>query len=191
MEMHELNLTLNEQNLNMRFFIFESASFISSIINLSVGVRLDIKCISTHFFHDGNIFQWQNHFDIFSIYIYISFENSNNLEKEKENLLKSASIVTVKDNGCGNHKNVITTRTEISHNNKPKGIPITSQQMSTNQNKSNNAKRRKAEDKMAMIFIAIVTGWLVTNFPRICLNFQEVLNVEKQQKCMELHPNSL
>ena len=57
MEMHELNLTLNEQNLNMRFFIFESASFISSIINLSVGVRLDIKCISTHFFHDGNIFQ--------------------------------------------------------------------------------------------------------------------------------------
>ena len=43
----------------------------------------------------------------------------------------------------------------------------------------NNAKRRKAEDKMAMIFIAIVTGWLVTNFPRICLNFQEVLNVEK------------
>merc|ERR1712223_109538 len=44
---------------------------------------------------------------------------------------------------------------------------------------------------MAMIFIAIVTGWLVTNFPRICLNFQEVLNVKKQQKCMELHPNSL
>ena len=112
------------------------------------------------------------------------------MEDEKENLLKSASIVTVKDNGISNNKNVIT-RTEISHNNKPKGIPITSPTTTaTNQNKSNNAKRRKAEDKMAMIFIAIVTGWLVTNFPRICLNFQEVLNVEKLQLCIQ-HSNSL
>ena len=83
------------------------------------------------------------------------------------------------------------TTTEISTNNKPKGIPITSSTTIANQNKSNNAKRRKAEDKMAMIFIAIVTGWLVTNFPRICLNFQEVLNVEKQQICMEQYPGRL
>ena len=58
------------------------------------------------------------------------------------------------------------------------------------QNKSNNARRRKAEDKMAMIFIAIVTGWVVTNFPRICLNFQEVLNVDNMRACMEEYPNS-
>ena len=54
--------------------------------------------------------------------------------------------------------------------------------------KSNNARRRKAEDKMAMIFIAIVTGWLFTNFPRIFLNFQEILNVEHVQACMDAFP---
>ena len=115
--------------------------------------------------------------------------NSSNSVKENENLQKSASIVTVKDNGNSSQRNMITT-TEISPNNKPKGTPIASSTTITNQNKSNNAKRRKAEDKMAMIFIAIVTGWLVTNFPRICLNFQEVLNVEKQQMCMQ-HSDSL
>ena len=136
------------------------------------------------------IFSLSNFFDI--LYIIYSYTlNSTCLEKEKDHLLKSASIVRIKDNGSSNQKNVIT-KTEISPNTRPKGIPITSPATTaTNQNKSNNAKRRKAEDKMAMIFIAIVTGWLVTNFPRICLNFQEVLNVNKQQECMKLHPHSL
>ena len=124
-------------------------------------------------------------------FIYFYTLNSTCLEKEKEHLLKSASIVRIKDNGSSNQKNVIT-KIEISPNNRPKGIPITSPTTTvTNQNKSNNAKRRKAEDKMAMIFIAIVTGWLITNFPRICLNFQEVLNVNKQQECMKQRPHSL
>ena len=80
--------------------------------------------------------------------------------------------------------------TEITQN---KSTSITSPTTATNQiqNKSNNARRRKAEDKMAMIFIAIVTGWLVTNFPRICLNFQEVLNVDNMQACMEKNPHQL
>ena len=57
-----------------------------------------------------------------------------------------------------------------------------------NQNNSTNTRRRKAEDKMAMIFIAIVTGWLVTNFPRILLNFQEVIFVEDVQLCLDSGP---
>jgi len=55
----------------------------------------------------------------------------------------------------------------------------------TIQQKTNNARRRKTEDKMAMIFIAIVSGFLVTNFPRIFLNFHEVLVFEKTRKCLE------
>ncbi len=34
------------------------------------------------------------------------------------------------------------------------------------QQKTNNARRRKAEDKMAMIFVAIVTCFLLSNSPR-------------------------
>ena len=147
----------------------------------------DRKCISSHFIIKVLFFN--------DIAILLSFHTmltflSNSSNCENENLQKSASIVTVKDNGNSSQRNMITT-TEISTNNKPKGIPITSSTTIANQNKSNNAKRRKAEDKMAMIFIAIVTGWLVTNFPRICLNFQEVLNVEKQQICMEQYPGRL
>ena len=49
--------------------------------------------------------------------------------------------------------------------------------------KATHAKRRKAEDKMAMIFIAIVTGFLLSNFPRIFLNFHEVWVLEHAMTC--------
>ena len=94
----------------------------------------------------------------------------------------------MKDNGKTGTKQKKLITTEITHN---KSTSVTSPTNPNQiQNKSNNARRRKAEDKMAMIFIAIVTGWLVTNFPRICLNFQEVLNVEHMHACMDTYPNS-
>ena len=63
-------------------------------------------------------------------------------------------------------------------------VTVTATPPSTpNQQKTNNAKRRKTEDKMAMIFIAIVTGFLVTNFPRIFLNFHEVLVIDHVKAC--------
>ena len=52
-----------------------------------------------------------------------------------------------------------------------------------NKEKATNAKRRKAEDKMAMIFVAIVTGFLICNFPRILLNFHEVIVFDQAMAC--------
>ena len=102
---------------------------------------------------------------------------------QNDGLQKSASIVTT--NEIGSSKTSIA-KIENTHNAGPvgssKNIP------NQVQTKSNNARRRKAEDKMAMIFIAIVTGWLFTNFPRIFLNFQEILNVEHVQACMDAFP---
>ena len=102
---------------------------------------------------------------------------------QKDGLQKSASIVTT--NEIGSSKTSLA-KIESTHNagtvGSSKTIP---NQVHT---KSNNARRRKAEDKMAMIFIAIVTGWLFTNFPRIFLNFQEILNVEHVQACMDAFP---
>ena len=46
-----------------------------------------------------------------------------------------------------------------------------------------NSKRRKAEDKMAMIFIAIVAGFLITNCLRIMLNFHEVIVFDSAMAC--------
>ena len=51
--------------------------------------------------------------------------------------------------------------------------------------KSSNAKRRRAEDKMAMIFVAIVIGFLISNFPRIFLNFHEVITHDTAVECMK------
>jgi hypothetical protein len=39
------------------------------------------------------------------------------------------------------------------------------------------------EDKMAMIFVAIVTGFLLSNFPRIFLNFHEVIVLDVALAC--------
>ncbi len=55
------------------------------------------------------------------------------------------------------------------------------------QQKASNARRRKAEDKMAMIFVAIVTGFLLTNFPRILLNFHEVVIFDDVMACSKLN----
>jgi hypothetical protein len=46
-----------------------------------------------------------------------------------------------------------------------------------------NSRRRKAEDRMAMLFVAIVTGFLLTNFPRILLNFHEILVFDTAMEC--------
>lgn len=51
------------------------------------------------------------------------------------------------------------------------------------ENKASNAKRRRSEDKMAMIFVAIVTGFLLSNFPRILLNFHEVVVLDNAMAC--------
>ena len=48
---------------------------------------------------------------------------------------------------------------------------------------NSNIRRRKAEDKLAITFVAIVTGFLVTNFPRIFLNFHEILVFENMMAC--------
>ena len=48
---------------------------------------------------------------------------------------------------------------------------------------STNMRRRKAEDKLAITFVAIVTGFLVTNFPRIFLNFHEILVFDNMMAC--------
>lgn len=102
---------------------------------------------------------------------------------QNDGLQKSASIVTT--NEIGNSKTSIA-KIENTHNT---GTVDSSRTIPNQvQAKSNNARRRKAEDKMAMIFIAIVTGWLFTNFPRIFLNFQEILNVEHVQACMDAFP---
>ena len=47
-----------------------------------------------------------------------------------------------------------------------------------------NNRRRRAEDRLALTFVAIVVGFLVTNFPRIFLNFHEVLVFEDSMACM-------
>ena len=52
-------------------------------------------------------------------------------------------------------------------------------------NASNNAGRRKAEDRLAILFTAIVTGFLVTNFPRILLNFHEIWVFDNMMECTE------
>ena len=46
-------------------------------------------------------------------------------------------------------------------------------------------KRRKAEDQMAMMFVAIVSNFLVTNFPRILLNFHEMFVIETFFTCSD------
>ena len=51
--------------------------------------------------------------------------------------------------------------------------------------KSSNVRRRRAEDKMAMIFVAIVIGFLISNFPRIFLNFHEVITQDNSVECMK------
>ena len=90
----------------------------------------------------------------------------------------------------GGNKSRVTT--EITQNNATAASPASSK--TANQAKLTvNARqkiKRKAEDKMAMIFIAIVTGWLVTNFPRILLNFQEVIFVNKIQRCILGYPDN-
>lgn len=101
------------------------------------------------------------------------------MDIDDHDVQKSTSIAILQK--TGNKKNVVTTQIT------PNKAAIISAPPAPNQmqNKSTNARRRKAEDKMAMIFIAIVTGWLVTNFPRILLNFQEVIHVEDVQKCLD------
>ncbi len=48
-----------------------------------------------------------------------------------------------------------------------------------------NAKRRRVEDRMAILFMGIVFVNLVCHFPRILLNFYEMMVIEKAMACSE------
>ena len=67
-----------------------------------------------------------------------------------------------------------------------KGSPTPSCQGKTDERQKIKDRRRKTEDKMAMIFIAIVSCFLVTNFLRIFLNFHEVITINQANMCTKL-----
>lgn len=46
-----------------------------------------------------------------------------------------------------------------------------------------NAKRRKVEDRLALLFMGIVALFLVCHFPRILLNFYEMVVIESAMEC--------
>ena len=46
-----------------------------------------------------------------------------------------------------------------------------------------NAKRRKVEDRLALLFMGIVALFLVCHFPRILLNFYEMVVIEGAMEC--------
>ena len=50
-------------------------------------------------------------------------------------------------------------------------------------NAASNNRCCKAEDRLAILFSAIVTGFLVTNFPRILLNFHEIWVFDNMTAC--------
>ena len=75
----------------------------------------------------------------------------------------------------------------ISHESISVSFPNTRHQTQLN---SIEAGRRRPEDKMAVVLIVIVTVWLITNLPRICLDFEEVLSIETMHACMEHHPSN-
>lgn len=49
--------------------------------------------------------------------------------------------------------------------------------------KMSNAKRRKVEDRMAILFMGIVAAFFLCHFPRILLNFYEMLVIERAMAC--------
>lgn len=49
-----------------------------------------------------------------------------------------------------------------------------------------NARRRRVEDRMAILFMGIVTFFLLCHFPRILLNFYEMLVIEQAMACSEM-----
>ena len=73
-----------------------------------------------------------------------------------------------------------------SDGNKQKGSPTPSCQGKTDERQKIKDRRRKTEDKMAMIFIAIVSCFLVTNFLRIFLNFHEAITINQATECIKI-----
>jgi len=46
-----------------------------------------------------------------------------------------------------------------------------------------NAKRRRVEDRLAILFMGIVAAFLICHFPRVLLNFYEMLVIEQAMAC--------
>ena len=46
-----------------------------------------------------------------------------------------------------------------------------------------NARRRRVEDRMALLFMGIVGFFLFCHFPRIVLNFYEMMVIEQAMQC--------
>jgi hypothetical protein len=46
-----------------------------------------------------------------------------------------------------------------------------------------NARRRRTEDRMAVLFMGIVVVNLICHFPRILLNFYEMMVIEEAMAC--------
>jgi hypothetical protein len=52
-----------------------------------------------------------------------------------------------------------------------------------------NVRRRRVEDRLAVLFMGIVAVYLVCHFPRVLLNFYEMLVIERAMACNRLgHP---
>ncbi|CAB4058994.1 unnamed protein product [Lepeophtheirus salmonis] len=49
----------------------------------------------------------------------------------------------------------------------------------------NRVGRRRVEDKMALLFMSIVLAFLICNFPRIYLNFHEIMILDNAMACYE------
>ena len=68
---------------------------------------------------------------------------------------------------------------------RPASTPTKANPSSNGSSSNKGNTRRKAEDKMAMIFVAIVTGFMVCNAPRIFLNFHEIYVLETAKECQD------
>ncbi|TRY76222.1 hypothetical protein TCAL_14732 [Tigriopus californicus] len=57
---------------------------------------------------------------------------------------------------------------------------------SSDPSRMSNARRRRVEDRMAILFMGIVTFFLLCHFPRILLNFYEMLVIEQAMACSKM-----
>ncbi len=44
-------------------------------------------------------------------------------------------------------------------------------------------RRRRVEDRLAVLFMGIVAAYLLCHFPRVLLNFYEMLVIEQAMAC--------
>ena len=98
------------------------------------------------------------------------------------------------ETGNGNLSNGETRVVHPHHHNNNNNNNMT-QQLSSSENSNNNEVaqmnfgRRIVEDKMALLFMGIVFGFLVCNFPRIYLNFHEIIILDHAMACYDSGAN--